>query len=81
MKAAEELTAILQVTHQLDVAILQQVRVCLVAHSREAARTDGPHGEGSDAVGAAYIEHLAIGQPVAIAVGIDDAGIDVRHEF
>ena len=61
VEAAKQLAAILQVAHQFDVAILQEVGVGFVVYSWEGARSYGTDSEGSDTVGTTHIEHLAVG--------------------
>ena len=45
-----------------------------------AARADGAHGEGADAVGATHVELLAVGRVLRVAVSPDDTGVDVTNQ-
>ena len=58
MQASNDVSAILQVHNEFQVAILHHIRVGFVRQSGEVAWSDATHGEGSDAVGTTSIEHL-----------------------
>ena len=57
-----------EVTRLVDVGILTIVAAI-------ASRTDGAHGEGTHAVGAADIKLVGIGRSATIAIAIDGAGV------
>ena len=80
MQVAEELGTILQVPDKLDGAIAHEIVCGTVAEALNGTRADAAHREGTDAVGTAGIEHLAVGNPVAVAVMPDIACIDVTHK-
>ena len=62
-----------EVTRLVDVGILAIVAAI-------ASRTDGAHGEGTHAVGAADIKLVSIGRPATVAIAIDGAGEEAGRE-
>lgn len=80
MKTAKQLATVFEVAYKLDIAILHEVGNGLIAIARETTRTYATNGEGAKAVGSTHIKHLGIGQPVAIAIGIDESGINMTHD-
>ena len=62
-----------EVTRLVDVGILTVVAAV-------ASRTDGAHGEGTHAVGAADIKLVGIGRSSTVAIAIDGAGEEAGRE-
>ena len=63
----------LEVTRLVDVGILAVVAAI-------ASRTDGAHGEGTHAVGAADIKLVGIGRSSTVAIAIDGASEEASRE-
>ena len=81
VEAGEEAAAILEVEHQLRVAVLHEIGHLAVAQSGKGAGADAAHGEGSEAVGTAHVEAFAEGVADGVAVVPHDAGVEVSHEL
>jgi len=80
LEVAEELGTVLEVGDELDRAVAEYVVEGMLAETLHGSRTHATYGEGADAVGTAHIEHLAVGYPIAVAIGPYIACIDVSHE-
>ena len=80
MKVAKQLATIFEVANELDITIAQQIAETFIRQAGKTARTYPSNGEGTDAVGTTGIEHLGHGYTVAIAIGIDNTGIDMGHQ-
>ena len=80
IEVAEQPGTVFQIGQQLHVAGLVEIINVGRLRVMVAARTDGTHGEGADAVGATHVELLAVGRVLRVAVSPDDTGIEVPHE-
>ena len=80
VEVAEELAAVFEVADELVAAVAHEVVGGVVAETLDITGSDAAHRPCAETVGTADVELFAIGQPVAIAIAVGVAGIDVADE-